>query len=384
VLLGGRVTLNTIAARTGGVAWLVVALALLVVATGVWRQSYSISMVLSVIVASLILCVAWWPVARIGLWVNLAILVMVVGVTYGSFRRDIGELRARLEGRATVVQTTRGPIEYVEVGTGQAVIAIHGTGGGWDQGIDATLPLLPDGFRVISPSRFGYLGTPMIANASPEAEADLFAALLDDLNVDRATVISYSAGTAPALQFALRHPDRVSALILVVPAAGGILPPQTRGPPPFVMNVVARYDFPMWVAARTSPSTVYKLVGMPPDLVASLPPEEAESVNQTVRSLLPVSRRVRGMIYDAHSQSGVVPTYPLERITMPTLLISAADDLYHTLDVARHAAGRIPGARVLSFPTGGHLLAGRAAEIRAVLQDFLRVPPDPELHALRR
>ena len=371
-LLGGRFMPGPSTARALGILWLGVALAFVVVAIGVWRRSYSTTAILLVTAISLGLCLVWWPAARIGLLVNVAILAMLLAIAVGAFRRDIAEARARVDSGATTIHTTSGPVEFAEFGTGQPVLAIHGTGGGWDQGLDASLAILPAGFRVIAPSRFGYLGTPMVADPSPENEADLHAALLDALHIDRAIVMSYSAGTAPALQFALRHPHRVAALVLVVPAAGGILPPQGKGPPPFVMNYVLKYDFPMWLCMRVAPGIMYRLVGTSPDLVASLPASEAAKVDQTVRSLLPVSRRARGIANDAHSQSGALRPYPIEHIEVPTLLISAADDLYGTLGVAKRAAELIPDARVLSFPTGGHLLAGRAPEIKPALASFLR------------
>ena len=63
--------------------------------------------------------------------------------------------------------------------------------------------------------------------------------------------------------------------------------------------------------------------------------------------------------------------YPLERVTVPTLLVSAADDLYKTLHVAHHAASLMPHARVMEFASGGHLLLGRAKELFPVVATFL-------------
>ncbi|TXC67011.1 alpha/beta hydrolase [Piscinibacter aquaticus] len=94
---------------------------------------------------------------------------------------------------------------------------VHGSGGGHDHGMDWARPLTQQGIRVIAMSRFGYLRTPRPADASPEAQADAHLCLLDALGIDRAAVVGVSAGAASALQMALRHPDRVDALVLVVP-----------------------------------------------------------------------------------------------------------------------------------------------------------------------
>jgi len=57
---------------------------------------------------------------------------------------------------------------------------------------------------------------------------------------------------------------------------------------------------------------------------------------------------------------------------VPTLLISAEDDLYGTFAGARYAAEHIPGARFLGFPTGGHLMLGHGNDVAAQMADFLR------------
>ncbi len=106
-------------------------------------------------------------------------------VVLASYRRDIRRARERVSTGSTIVETARGPIEYATAGDGPPVLVVHGAGGGFDQGMDLSKPLVERGFRVIAPSRFGYLGTPLPPDASPEAQADAHAALLDALSVPR-------------------------------------------------------------------------------------------------------------------------------------------------------------------------------------------------------
>ena len=49
-------------------------------------------------------------------------------------------------------------------------------------------------------------------------QADAYAQLLDHLGIDKVVVVSISAGAWSALQFAIRHPERCLALVLLVPA----------------------------------------------------------------------------------------------------------------------------------------------------------------------
>jgi pimeloyl-ACP methyl ester carboxylesterase len=96
-----------------------------------------------------------------------------------SYRRDIRRERERVSTGSEIAETGRGPIEYATAGAGPPVLLIHGAGGGYDQGLLLGRPLLEKGFRVIAPSRFGYLRTPLPDDASAQAQADAHAALLD-------------------------------------------------------------------------------------------------------------------------------------------------------------------------------------------------------------
>ena len=75
--------------------------------------------------------------------------------------------------------------------------------------------LVGSGYRLLTPDRPGYLGTPLGGNGSSEAQADVAAALLDALEVERVAVVGISAGGPAAIQFAARHPERTRALVLL-------------------------------------------------------------------------------------------------------------------------------------------------------------------------
>ena len=113
-----------------------------------------------------------------------------------------------------VVSTAFGDVEYAERGRGEPVLLVHGIFHGCDGGLMSTGDL-PHDRRFIAPSRFGYLGSPLPEGATPALQADAFAALLDELAVDRSDVVGISAGTTSALQFAMRHPDRVKHLVVL-------------------------------------------------------------------------------------------------------------------------------------------------------------------------
>jgi pimeloyl-ACP methyl ester carboxylesterase len=184
-------------------------------------------------------------------------------------------------------------------------------------------------------------------------------------------VIAFSAGAAPAVQLALRHPDRVSALVLIVPGAGGLTSERAISPPRALLDLLYRWDFPMWALMRIAPGIMLRLVAVPASLVPSLPPGDKARLDEAVKMILPVSSRRLGVLNEGKTQ-GSAHQYALERISVPTLFISAADDLYRTLPNAKHAVKLIPHAKLIEFPTGGHLLLGRAHEVWPAVATFIR------------
>ena len=277
-----------------------------------------------------------------------------------------------------MLETSLGPIEYAEAGEGAPVLVIHGAGGGFDQGLEIGQDFVRSGFRVIAPSRFGYLRTPLPEDASAATQADAYAALLDALDISRCAIFGVSAGGPSTMQFAIRHPDRVAAMVLMVPAAYAprvhVATPSKRmaALTGIVMNLALRSDFAFGLALRFAPRAMTRMIlGTPPELVTNADPAERARVQAVLEHILPVSRRRLGLLNDA----AIIPTLPrfaLERVEAPTLIISAQDDLYQTFAGSRYSAEHIPNARFIGYETGGHLLVGHQHEVTAQIERFLR------------
>ena len=278
-----------------------------------------------------------------------------------------------------MVETRFGPIEYAEAGNakGPPVLVIHGAGGGFDQGLDIAAGVTHE-FRVIAISRFGYLRTPLPKDASPAAQADAHAAVLDALHIPRCAVLGVSAGGPSSMQLALRHPDRVTALVLMVaaayapPAADGATPKRMSALGAALMNLTLRSDFLFWLALRLAPRVMTRMIlGTPPELLDQVDSAERARLHTVLDHILPVSSRRLGLLNDA----AVIPTLPryeLERVQAPTLIIAARDDLYGMFAPMRYSADHIPNARFMGFPTGGHMLAGHQEEVTAEIVGFLK------------
>lgn len=304
---------------------------------------------------------------------------------YALYRRELRATRERVDRGSSIAQTAKGEIEYAEIGDGEPMLVIHGAGGGYDQGL-----LIASEFgahhRVIAPSRFGYLKTPIREDCSPAAQADAHAALLDAVGVARAIVVGASAGAPSTIELALRHPQTVSALILLVPRT--YHPTQSVGadksvPSQAVLRLIeASADFLFWLAMRVSRASVVRFFGVPPEVEANAPAQERERVSRVMKSVLPLAGRVRGIELDGLT---TIAPWPLDRIAVPTLIISAEDDLYGTLPGARFTADHIKGAELHVLPSGGHLMVGQTATVTKLVENFLQrqAKPLPDLgHAI--
>jgi pimeloyl-ACP methyl ester carboxylesterase len=315
----------------------------------------------------------------------LRIALMLAGVvvagfallTYRIYRRDIHRAYERITTGSRIAETRCGPIEYATAGEGPPVLSVHGAGGGFDQGLEIAEPLVRAGYRVIAMSRFGYLRTPLPLDASAAAQADAHACLLDALNIQRAAVVGTSAGGPSSLQFALRHPDRTAALVLIVPAAYApraneaasvVTPPGV----PFLFESALRSDFLFWAMGKVARDLFIRgILGTPPEVVRRAAADEQARVARFMERILPIVPRQPGLINDAIVCSAL-PRYELEQISAPTLAIGTADDLYGTFDGARYTAEQVPQGRFVGYPSGGHMLVGHDAEAKSEVVTFLK------------
>jgi 2-hydroxy-6-oxonona-2,4-dienedioate hydrolase len=302
-----------------------------------------------------------------------AFALIGVATIVAAYEAEIRPIRAKVLAGGRIAETAVGQIEYAIAGSGTPLLSIHGAGGGYDQGLMIATALVGDGFKAIAPSRFGYLRTPVPSDASPAAQADADAALLDALGVDRAIVVGTSAGAPSAMQLALRHSERVAALILLVPrgyAPGHTVKLDSSLGNQVVLKVIqAGADFVYWLMLHVTPSVLTRFVGVPPEVLDKAGPDDRRWATRVLTSILPLSMRVAGVTNDSSIR---VDAWPLERIAVPTLVVTSSDDLFHTQPAAEYAAAHIPGAKLVVYPTGGHLFIGHSADVRRAVAAFLK------------
>ncbi len=314
--------------------------------------------------------------AHLWRWLALSAVGTVIiasGGMYFAYTRAMQATRHRLSAGSQVIQTRHGPIEYTTWGDGPAVLVIHGAGGGYDQGNSIARAFGGEGLRWIVPSRFGYLRTPLPADASTAAQADAFADLLDALRIERVAILAFSGGVPPSLQFAQRYPERTSALVLLSSAP---YTPLTAGEqklpvPIWVYQALFSSDFPYWLLQQVARPSLEPMFDITPALRAKSTPEEEAFIAGMVDAFQPVTTRIDGV---RNEGAAIDPRacYLVEEITTPTLVIHSRDDHLNPFIFGEYTAQHIHGAQFLPLTTGGHLLLGHQAKVRARVNAFLR------------
>jgi pimeloyl-ACP methyl ester carboxylesterase len=253
------------------------------------------------------------------------------------------------------IELSYGTMTYVDQGSGDVILSIHGMSGGYDQGFD-TVANKTSEYRVIAPSRFGYLGSDSPENPTPEKQTKSFIELLDELDVDKVYLLATSAGGTVAIRFALDYPERVKGLILYSSAAPLAEKPASyeeyQGPPSLLCN-----NFGMWLLSPF----FGPVMGME---------------SSTIHSMLPVSERRDGMIMDASvtnpDMARNFDEYGVENLQVPTLVFAAKDDKMSSYALMEQAINRFPNHTFIVFETGGHLMEGHGEEIDTALDQFLQ------------
>jgi 2-hydroxy-6-oxonona-2,4-dienedioate hydrolase len=303
--------------------------------------------------------------------------VLGAGWIHSRFQADLASASARAAQGSKVLSTRCGPIEVQEAGQGPSLLMVHGSGGGHDQGMHFARGLVVQGLRVIAVSRFGYLRTPMPADASSQAQADAHVCVLDALGIAKAAIMGVSAGAPSALQAAIAHPERVSALVLVVPIASkpgdvaNSAPAASDEKDDWLLRLLGS-DYLYWVALNTARAQVFRhVLATPPERIAAANTEEKARVNAMAENVLPVSLRAAGLRSDTRLGKSLKP-FALNAVRAPTLVISARDDGFGTFAAAQYTASQIAGARFVGFEHGGHLLVGHNDAMQTTIALFLK------------
>jgi len=292
-----------------------------------------------------------------------------------QYQREMGAAREQVDSLGSqVTETDCGLIEYARVGEGYPVLVVHGALGGFDQGLLTASSIIDAGFQAIAISRFGYLRSPIPENANLDMQVDVYACLLDKLGIQQVAIWGVSAGATSAIRFVARYPERVSALILQVPAAPGNT---LAAPPPKAAFTMMRSDFVYWAMTTYMRSFIQKMVGVPDGFV--LTSETEAEITKLLATTLPSSKRIDGFTNDfqihtdaLYEEISETSPYSVYKIEAPGLVIMAADDPLALPENVRGLAEGFPNAHLHVVSDGGHPLLGHSEEVNAEIIQFLQ------------
>ena len=240
-----------------------------------------------------------------------------------------------------------------------------------------------DGFRVLAPSRPGYLRTPISAGRTPREQADAYVALLDALSIDQVVVMGLSGGGPSSMAFAAAYPDRARALIALEAVSNSDLP---EIPAPAFLNG----DFTAWLSL----SMLERAVG-PEGLLELFVPdpenrrlvleneEKVASFERLMWSLWPPSLRGEGLANDEEQFDAL--DLPLADVRVPTLAVHGTADAAVPVEHARFLADRVPndadaldrrgGSHDAGLPPGGGRGASMSEFIDGLDEESVELKP---------
>jgi len=263
-----------------------------------------------------------------------------------------------------------GTIEYREAGTGDPIVFVHGllvNGRLWD----GPASLLSEEFRCIVPDwPMGSHRTPMNPDAdlSPPGQAELIAAFLDSLGIERVIIVGNDSGGAISQIFAAAHPDRVDRLILTncdthenfPPFPFSLMPPLARIPggmrtlsAPFRIGAVRRGTFGMLASKPIDPALVDEWMAPSQDPA--------------------ISRDTRKLVAGIDKRQTVAAAKALESFDRPVLLTWGLEDRFFKLADAQRLAASTPGAVLEKIPGAGTFVPlDQPTRIAELIGDFVR------------
>ena len=224
---------------------------------------------------------------------------------------------------------------YETVGAGPAIVFAHGLGGNhlswWNQ-----VPYFMRWFTCVTLDQRGFGLSPDSDGSFNLSHPDDLSRLLDHLEIDRAILVGQSMGGWTVVGCALKHPDRVAALVMAGTYGGIDLPdlPELRGaaampsnfsPPIGSMPTYARDYF-----AR-SPELAYLYDDL--RILGARPPEDAIARIGRLRHPLALVR---------------------EKLTMPILCIVGEEDALMPERLIRELAKSLRDSRLVTIPHCGH------------------------------
>jgi proline iminopeptidase len=278
---------------------------------------------------------------------------------------------------------------YRDVGRGTPIVALHGGPDFDHQYLLPHLECLADSCRLICYAQRGRGASS--GNVRPEdvtlaSEIEDLDALRRHLGLESMALLGHSWGGVLAMEYAIRHPERTTHLILVNtgPASHDdymfLREERRRTAPRDMERLAAASSTPGYGAGDLEADAAYYRIHFGTTVASR------DQLEQLVRSLranftpegILKAREIEERLMNETWQSGTYDLLPrLARLRVPALVIHGERDLI-PVECARRIAGTIPGARFVLLQGSGHFCHLEAPEaVRRVIVEFLAAHPSP-------
>lgn len=297
----------------------------------------------------------------------LALMAVAGALSVGRTWLLLQDAERRFPPRGRFVGTDGSRLHYVEKGTGDAVVLLHGNPGFVE---DFALTILDDlarDFRVVAFDRpgHGYSERHAPQAMTAEVQTGLIHDAIVRLGIVRPILVGHSWSGSIVLNYAIEYPDDLSAVVLL----GAMTHPVPAGSPGraqvFVAPVLghaARWIVWPWFAAE----------GIRNNLVQAYAPDPVRSDHAAVAEALwsrpgQVLAATEDQLSVEASLRRIVPLYPTIKVPV-VVLVGDQDPWCEKAIHVQPLVDAIPGTRVIALDRTGHELAHTrpAAVIEAI------------------
>jgi len=245
-------------------------------------------------------------------------------------------------------------LSYVDSGSGEAILFVHGLLGShrnWRHLVDR----LDNTNRVIVPDLFGHGASEKHeGDYSPSAQAATLRDLINRLDIDRVTIVGHSLGGGISLAFCYLFPDRVERLVLV--GTGGLgreVSPALRAATLPVADWVLPVIASPWVRGGA------ELVGRGLSLFGWRASHDIRAAWEGFTELSDADARraflaTTRAVMNSHGQTIAAHEYLLELAELPVLVVWGTNDMVIPVDHAKRLGELAPACRVEIFDGAGH------------------------------
>ena len=303
---------------------------------------------------------------RVAKWLGLAALIAVIGLVVAYWTPDTDPVAMRAKYGAA-------PSQFVDVGggltvhlrdegprDGRVIVLLHGSNADLHTWDPWTGRLTKAGYRVVRFDQIGHglTGPSPARDYSMAAFVGTVEAVATKLGLPRFTLAGNSMGGGVAWHYALAHPERLDALVLV-DASGSPVPIERK--PPFAFRLLqsdAMRPVLLHITPRGLIASGVRSAFAHPALVSEA------TIDRYWNLLRYPGNRQATVDRQSIGRANATPAQ-LAALHVPTLILWGRDDQVLPLAGADFFARAIPGATTIVYPATGHIPMEEVADASA-------------------